>query len=340
MTHNRHPLDDYDDYDALYNPLRNDRQQRRARKAKAGRHTPKKSEAQIRAELAPIGGTEGSFQTTYRPSRYEEGWLLDSLRDFYRQEYITDVLALVRGGKEASVYRCAARPGLGIDLLAAKVYRPRQFRHLRNDKLYREGRGILTLDGQDLNQSLHNDRVMRAIGKKTDYGRQVMHTSWLMHEFTTLQTLYSIGAAVPRPVAASPNAILMSYIGGPAQAAPALNDVELDRDEAQALFDETLRNIELMLAHGMIHGDLSAYNILYWEGRITLIDFPQVTSSQGNSQAQMILQRDIERVCDYFAAQGVARDPAPILRRLWKQHVERRAQDVAADLSRLNAEPE
>ena len=71
-----------------------------------------------------------------------------------------------------------------------------------------------------------------------------------------------------------------------------------------------MRNIEIMLVNGMIHGDLSAYNILYWEGEITLIDFPQVTDSRVNRQAYLILERDIKRVCEYFAAQGVRTIPA------------------------------
>jgi len=333
LNHNRRLNDDFDMYEDLYDPMQNDRQARRTRKHKGVKHVPKKSEQAIRAELAPIGGAEGGFKTTYQPSRYEEGWLMNSLRDFYRMEYITDVLAQVRGGKEASVYRCAARPGMDAELLAVKVYRPRQFRQLRNDKMYREGRQILTSDGKAAKETDH--RLMRAVGKKTAFGAQVAHTSWLMYEFTTLQRLYNIGAAVPKPYAASTNAILMGYVGDEGRAAPPLSEVSLEADEANELLEEILRNVELMLSHGMIHGDLSAYNILYWEGAVTIIDFPQVTDSHNNSQAYGILRRDIERVCSYFASQGAARDPMPIMRRLWKRYVEQDAQQRAADISRL-----
>ena len=330
------------DLDDEYGDMFVDRQERRVRKqqkSQKGRHAPKKSEAQIVESLAAPDALEGegTYQTTYQPSRYESTWLLQSLTDFYRQEYITDVLALVRGGKEASVYRCAARPGHGVDLLAAKIYRPRQFRQLRNDKMYREGRAILRDDGKEAKETDH--RLMRAIGKKSDFGVQVEHTSWLMYEYNTLKSLYDIGAAVPKPYAVAHNAILMGYVGGTEMAGPTLNTVELERDEAKDLFAETLRNIELMLAHGMIHGDLSAYNILYWEGKITLIDFPQVTNSHANSQAHFILKRDIERICQYFAARGVraAQYPADILRDFWKRYVEQDARMRAADLSRLEA---
>jgi len=329
------------DLDEDYNDLFVDRQERRARKQKT-KHAPKKSQAQIIESLAEPDALEGEgqYKTTYQPSKYEATWLLQSLTDFYRQEYITDVLALVRGGKEASVYRCSARPGLDVDLLAAKVYRPRQFRQLRNDKMYREGRAILREDGKEAKETDH--RLMRAIGKKSDFGVQVEHTSWLMYEFNTLKTLHAIGAAVPKPYAVAENAILMGYVGDGEMAGPTLSTVELQREEARHLFAETMRNVELMLAHGMIHGDLSAYNILYWEGQITLIDFPQVTNSHSNSQSHFILKRDVERVCSYFASQGVkaAQNPDDISRRLWKRYVEQDAQTRAADLSRLEAQRE
>jgi RIO kinase 1 len=100
-----------------------------------------------------------------------------------------------------------------------------------------------------------------------------------------------------------------------------LHGVLLAPGEAEPLCDEVLRNIELMLAHGMIHGDLSAYNILYWEGKVTLIDFPQVTMSESNHNAYRIFQRDVRRVCEYFAMQGVERDADAIVRRLWGRYV-------------------
>ncbi len=332
--------DSYEQYEDRFNPLATDRHARRARKPKIN-HTPKKAEHEVLAELVDeTAEMEGGFVTTYQPSRYEQGWLMESLRAFYQQELITDVLALVRGGKEASVYRCVAHPNTGHDLLAAKVYRPRQFRQLRNDKMYREGRGILTSEGEDVTQSIHSDRVMRAVGKKTDYGKQVMHTSWLMHEYTTLQRLHDLGAIVPEPVGASDNAILMTYCGDESMAAPPLQNVRLNRDEAGALFTQVIANIELMLKNGLVHGDLSAYNILYWDGDITIIDFPQVTDSHSNSSARFILQRDIERVCAYFAAQGIDSNPASITHNLWRQYAEPDAKQRAADLSRREVEDE
>jgi RIO kinase 1 len=88
-----------------------------------------------------------------------------------------------------------------------------------------------------------------------------------------------------------------------------------------------------MLAHNLIHGDLSAYNILYWRGEITLIDFPQVVDSRHNESARPILKRDIQRVCDYFSAQGVKCDADAIAGDLWGHLVGSQLNAQLADLS-------
>jgi len=288
------------------------------------------------AETSDVGATGDDFKTSYKPGRYEEGWLLSSLRSFYDQRLIRDVLGQVKGGKEASVYRCEAGPGADADgqiLLAAKVYRPRRFRNLRNDKMYREGRPVLTAEGRAVKNS--DQRIMRALGKKSAFGMEVQHTSWLMYEYTTMTLLHDAGAAVPRPLAAGENAILMAYRGDAQRAAPTLNEVSLDPDEAAALLDEVLRNVALMLQHDLIHGDLSAFNILYWEGAVTLIDFPQVVSPHTNENARALLRRDLARVCDYFARQGASRDPDALLDKLWTQFVDQDSATAAAAANML-----
>lgn len=298
-------------------------------------HRPKKSGHQIIAELTDdTSDVDLVFETTYQPSRHESGWLLSSLASFYDEALITDVLSLVKGGKEASVYCCLAHPATGLGLLAAKVYRPRMFRNLRNDKMYRQGREVLTAGGRPAGKQAGT--IARAIRNKTNFGLHAAHTSWLMHEYAALERLHQDGAAVPRPVAPGENAILMSYHGDAAMAAPTLNSINLDREEAQALFQEVLRNIDLMLQHELIHGDLSPYNILYWEGEIVIIDFPQVVNLRTNPKAKFILQRDVQRTCEYFAGQGVDCDPQTIFDEFWQRYVgEPDPLDVAADWSRI-----
>lgn len=308
--------DETDDFAFQYDP--EPAEERRPRKARKPVNI---------AELVEASDSPLEFETTYKPSRFEATWLGGSLSPFYQQNLITDVLYHVKGGKEASVYCCIAHPSTGLDLVAAKVYRPRRFRNLRNDKMYREGRPILTADGNIAKRT--DQRLMRAIGKKTEFGVQVQHTSWLMYEYTTLQRLYAEGANVPQPIGAAENALLMGLQGDILQAASALSDVGLNLDEAHALFAEAMRNIELMLRIDVIHGDLSAYNILYWQGKITLIDFPQVSSVETNEHAAFILKRDITRTCEYFQRQGVTCDPDQIYVDLWQRYAQSRVKPIA-----------
>jgi RIO kinase 1 len=328
-------LDRYEEYEAVYDPSWADPQ--RVRQRPRPRHRPHKAPAEILAGLTDdLSDVEMAFETTYRPSRYEEGWLLSSLQPFYDEGLLADVLALVKGGKEANVYCCRAHPATGLGLVAAKVYRPRMFRNLRNDQMYRQGREILVGSGRPAGRDA--GYLERAIRNKTAFGEQAAHTSWLLYEFTALERLYAAGGAAPRAIASGDNALLMSYHGEEGRAAPTLNTVDLEAGEAQRLFAEVIRNVELMLGLGLVHGDLSAYNILYWAGTITLIDFPQVVDVHNNPQARFILERDMQRTCDYFALQGVACEPASLARALWRRYVgELSPQDRAADLSRLEA---
>jgi RIO kinase 1 len=330
-------IDKYEYYEELFDPAwAGPRTQHEPR----ANHKPKKTRGQILAELTDdTADVVLGFETTYRPSRYEESWLLSSLYSFYDEGLITDVLSLIKGGKEASVYLCEPHPAVGLGLLAAKVYRPRMFRNLRNDAIYRQGREVLTADGKPAGKQAGD--YARAIRNKTAFGMQAAHTSWLMYEFTAMERLYKAGAAVPRPISSSDNAILMSYHGDEQLAAPTLNTVDLEPDEAEALFREVVRNIDLMLQHDLIHGDLSAYNILYWApegtgGEITIIDFPQVVSLHANPKARFILRRDIGRTCEYFAGQGVRCNAEAIFGKLWSRYVaEIHPEDRAADESRL-----
>lgn len=295
---------------------------RKARRRKPPKANPKTgpTQAELVAQLAEdTAGLEAGFQITYQPARFEAVWLLDSLRIFYDQSLIVDVLSQVKGGKEASVYLCQAHPGTGLDLIAAKVYRPRRFRNLSNDAMYREGREILSSEGGIVKR--RDSRSMRAMKKKTGFGEELLHGSWLMYEHGTLQKLHGLGAAVPKPIATGSNALLMEYVGDEQMAAPILHSVRLEPDERQPLFAEVIRNIELMLKHELIHGDLSAFNILYWEGGVKLIDFPQVTMAVSNRNAYNIFRRDVTRVCEYFRGQGVRCNAKELTDKLWWEYI-------------------
>lgn len=256
------------------------------------------------------------FQFTYKAARFEEAWLLDSLTDIYEHQWISDVLRKVKGGKEASVYLCKSGTDMNVPFVAAKIYRPRALRNLKNDAEYRVGRVDLDADGT----ALWKEADVNAIAKRSTYGEEVRHRSWIAYEFKTMEKLFEAGVNVPRPYAMEKNAIVMDFIGDEAAAAPILNSVNLSSDEARDLFDKVLRNIDVMLANDCIHGDLSAYNILYWNGDITFIDFPQIVLPKSNPTAWNIFQRDVVRVCDYFSAQGIRCDGRKLAADIWTSH--------------------
>jgi RIO kinase 1 len=261
--------------------------------------------------------TQEDFRPSFTGSKHERQWIMEYLGLFYDDHVITDVLRVVKGGKEATVYCCTANPALGFDLIAAKVYRPRMFRQLRNDAVYRKGREVIGEEGKQV----RGRREKLAMSKKTDFGQTLRHTTWLSNEFQTLQRLHAAGADVPKPFASSDNAILMEYMGDEKFPAPALSNVRLAPSAAQSLFDRMIHNVELMLMHDCVHGDLSAYNVLYWNGDAKIIDLPQAINPHVNPEAYTLLGRDVERLCQYFARYGVNADARQITRDLWNRHI-------------------
>ena len=301
-------LDDLEQTDTVWNKTK--------RKEKFTARNPKKPEGLTNDFIRRQDDSSRNFKFTYRAARFEEGWLLESLGAFYEHRWISDVLRRVKGGKEASVYLCVAGAEVNARLLAAKVYRPRQFRNLKNDALYRVGRMDLDEDGN----RIVDEGMLKALHRRSHYGEELRHQSWIVYEFETLKTLREAGADVPTPYVVEHNAILMDYIGDVNSPAPTLNTVELEKAEAKPLFERVLHNVDLMLEHRCIHGDLSAYNLLYWNGDIALIDFPQVVSPDVNPAAWRIFLRDITRICQYFSSQGLPTDSQKLAADLWTSH--------------------
>jgi len=293
------------------------------RKKQAGRTKSKKPTNSIekametQRQLSQITEViEEKFEYTYKAGELEAEWLYTSLGELRDMKWIDDILRVVKGGKEASVYLCQAHPSTGVEWIAAKVYRPRKFRSLKNDWLYREGRSDL----DDAGNQITNKGKLHAIRKRTEYGRELLTTSWIEHEYKTMEILHAAEVDVPHPYAAHGNAILMQYFGDALLSAPTLNDVELDFQEAHILFERMIHNIEVMLEHDRVHGDLSAFNILYWDGDIVMIDFPQAIQPEINRSAYQIFERDVVRVCEYFQEQGVHSNGRRLAAGLWEKH--------------------
>ncbi len=259
-----------------------------------------------------------SFQPSFLAGRRDAPWILSSLTPLYDQKLITDIVHEVSSGKEATVFCCEAHPATGQKLLAAKIYRPRMFRALRNDAIYRYSR----VQRDEQGQAEHgNSRRGSAATRKTEKGRAAQVASWIEYEYLTQRIMFEYGGDVPRPFAHVGNTILMEYLGARDQAAPRLSDVVLEAEEAQPLFDCILHNIELALVRGRIHADLSAHNILYWEGKVSLIDFAQAVDPYHNSDVFSLLSRDVERTCQYFARYGVESDAQALARDMWTRHM-------------------
>ena len=297
---------------------------REAHRRRRGRDRSPEARRRRRREakrMAQMSDRVETFVPTYvqnlDPQHHERQWVIDSVAPFYGNSQISDVLRLVKGGKEANVYLCQAHPRTGHDLLAAKLYRPRMLRHLKNNALYIEGRFLRDEQGK----LLLGSREARAMASKTRFGQQLDLAAWIVHEYEIQSQLYEAGGDVPRPVAFGGNTILMEYLGGPVLPAPLLEEVTLMPKEAQPLFERLLYNVELMLTHHLVHADLSAYNVLYWEGAVTIIDFPQVVDARTNPNAFALLKRDVQRVCDYFAGYGVEADAQGLAGDLWERYM-------------------
>lgn len=256
-----------------------------------------------------------AFNPTFASSRYERIWILNYLGPFYDKRQISDVLRKVKGGKEANVYCCSAGPAIGTGLVAAKVYRPRQFRNLRNDSMYREGRDVLGIRGTPI----RDRRALLAVKMRTRAGKEMVHTSWLAHEYTTLQLLTDAGVRVPKPLAFADNTILMEYVGSLKSPAPALQSVSLNNSEARELFHSLMHDVESMLAAGRIHADLSAFNVLYDWSDYRIIDFPQAVDPATHPSAFPLFQRDVKRLVQYFERYGIRADATALASEMWER---------------------
>lgn len=295
---------------------------REARRSRPGPKQKKdrRSQQAIQAIREMDDGIE-SWVPTYAkaldPKHHERQWVIESIGPFYRDQIITDVMRLVKGGKEANVYACTGHPATGVELIAAKLYRPRELRHLKNDAIYKAGRQLRDADGKEMK----GRRVKLALSKKTSFGKEVDIQWWIGNEYRTQTQLFEAGADVPKPIAHQGNTVLMAYIGDEYGPAPTLSEVRLPREEAADLFQRIMGNVQLMLDNHLIHGDLSAYNILYWDGDIYLIDFPQMVEARHNPYAYELLERDITRVCDYFAGYGLETNPIALAHSLWDPYM-------------------
>lgn len=210
-------------------------------------------------------------------------------------------LGVLKTGKEADVHLVERRlPATGeVSLLAAKRYRSSEHRQFHRDAGYLEGRRV------------KESREMRAIETRTDYGRTLIAGQWSRAEFVALSRLWVLGCAdggihVPYPVQLSGTELLMEFVGTPdGVAAPRLAALRPAGDELVDLWQQLLDALTTMAQAGYAHGDLSAYNLLVHDGRLVLIDLPQIVDVVGNPQGPQFLARDVANVAAWFVGKGL-----------------------------------
>ena len=222
------------------------------------------------------------------------------------EPYDDVVLGPLKTGKEAEIFVVER---IGADrscLLAHKRYRPRNVRHkgelealgfqrsasFVNDRAYRDDRKMAA------------SRDQRAVDKKTRYGRELLKQQWAVTELDVLQRLWAAGADVPYPVSGTDDGLLMQYVGDVEQAAPPLARARLDRRSIAVAFDQLVSNLRTFMTVGIVHADLSPYNILWWDDRLWFIDVPQAVDIAHNIHAMEFLHRDVVNVCNWFGRKG------------------------------------
>jgi len=230
------------------------------------------------------------------------------LGEFVADKLIDGVFSESYTGKEATVHIVYKEKPDRDDLYAAKVYRDLDHRSFRRDGIYREGRVVL------------DERITRAIQTKTALGQAIAFKLWAGEEAAMLRRMYSEGVDVPELIASTGAALLMEYFGDEDGPAPLLQEVCLTRSEAEAAFAAVMGNVEVMLRADLVHGDLSAYNILYWDARPIIIDVPQAVDARLNKHARSLFYRDVKNVCDYFKRQGLKPDADHLADDLWVRY--------------------
>lgn len=198
---------------------------------------------------------------------------------------IDEVVRPLMSGKEASVYvvRC------GDSLRCAKVYKEANKRSFRQAAEYQEGRKV------------RNSRQARAMAKGSKYGRREQEEAWQNAEVAALFRLAGAGVRVPKPYDFLDGVLLMELVAdADGDAAPRLNDVTLEPDEARRHHAFLIRQIVAMLCAGLVHGDLSEFNVLLGPDGPVIIDLPQAVDAAGNNHAFSMLERDVGNMAAYF----------------------------------------
>lgn len=198
---------------------------------------------------------------------------------------IDQILRQLKSGKEATVYVVQC----GDEIRCAKVYKEANQRGFHQAVHYTEGRKV------------KNSRQARAMEKGTRYGRMEQEAAWQSAEVNALYKLAAAGVRVPQPHNFYEGVLLMELVSDEnGMPAPRLNDLELSAEQAREYHAFLIRQVVLMLCAGIVHGDLSEFNVLVDDKGPVIIDLPQAVDAAANNNASRMLERDVENLANYF----------------------------------------
>lgn len=231
-------------------------------------------------------------------------WLVTEFRD-------EDDLGVVKTGKEAQVNLIERHGHDGRScVFARKRYLPREVKQkgelqalgvqrssaFVNDVQYREGR------------QFRKSRDRRAVERMSTYGKRLLQDRWMGHEHEVMSRLWKAGMSVPYPIGYDGNTFDLEYIGDLDGAAPQLQAARLDTGQLDRALEQLVTGLHTLVGEGYAHGDLSAYNLLWFDETLMFIDFPQAVDIAENPQGLEFLHRDVLNVCEWFSRRGVAVD--------------------------------
>lgn len=207
------------------------------------------------------------------------------LEPLLEEGFIDTVVRQLMSGKEAMVYVVR----LGDETFCAKIYKESNQRSFRQAVDYTE------------NRQVKNSRQARAMAKGTKFGRQAQEAAWQSAEVDALYLLAAAGVRVPKPHNFCEGVLLMELVtDANGDAAPRLNDIQMSAPEAKKHHASLIKEVVRMLCAGVVHGDLSEFNILMAADGPVIIDLPQAVDAAGNNHAQRMLLRDVNNLRQYF----------------------------------------
>jgi RIO kinase 1 len=235
---------------------------------------------------------------------------------------IDEIVSRLKGGKEADVWLVRA----GGQTVAAKVYKARQTRSFKNDAAYKEGRKV------------RSTRTQRAMDRGSRFGQAAAEDAWKETESDALFRLHAAGVRVPRPVLFHEGVLLMEVVVD-AHGHPALRlvDARLARDQAAGIYEDIRKQAVGMLTCGLIHGDLSPYNVLLGSHGPVVIDLPQVIDAAHNSQAEKFFLRDLDTIRRFCVSLDPALGGEGDGSEIWRAYVRR---ELTADFVPTGRAPE